>query len=350
MQIDYIPMAEILKKRDPSIDLMRFIGLTMIILAHIGLSRSTSLLFQLRSFDVPLMVFTSGLAFSGRSTGPYLPFISKRTLRLVLPVYIFVTVYILLNPLLSDWGLVAEYSEKVIKGTYMLRLNPSIGYVWIIRVFLIVMLMTPALIAIDKRIKSDWACFGIIAMLLAVQQTLVLWLHPMKLGWFIEDWALYVFGYSAIFLFGLRMRRASVRSASVILSLMAVGMVVYALHMYSEFGTVMRLQASKYPPALYFLLWGALISGVLWITSEWWTPLLDNRLFTFIGQNTIWIYLWHIPFVNIVVKGPFDAWHPALKYVFVYVVALCIYAIQYRIVKKVLERRPDNRFTRYFVG
>lgn len=343
-------MAEILKKRDPSIDLMRFIGLTMIILAHIGLSRSTSLLFQLRSFDVPLMVFTSGLAFSCRSTGPYLSFISKRTLRLVLPVYIFVTLYILLNPLLSGWGLVQEYSEKVIKGTYMLRLNPSIGYVWIIRVFLIVMLATPLLTGIDKRIRNDWMCFGLVALMVAIQQGLVAWLRPMKLGWFVEDWVLYVFGYSAVFLLGLRMRRASVKSASVLLVIMAVGMVVYAFHMYGEHGTVMRLQATKYPPRLYFLLWGMLISGLLWVTSKWWTPLLDNRLFTFIGQNTIWIYLWHIPFVNIVVKGPFDAWHPALKYVFVYVVALCIYAIQYKIVKKVQERRPDNRFARYFIG
>lgn len=126
-------MANSLQKRDPSIDLLRFIGLTMIILAHIGLSRSISLLFQLRSFDVPLMVFTSGLAFSGRNTGAYLPFIGKRTLRLIVPVYLFVAAYILLNPILSGWGLVDEYTSKVIAGTFMLRLNPSIGYVWIIR-------------------------------------------------------------------------------------------------------------------------------------------------------------------------------------------------------------------------
>ena len=90
-------MANSLQKRDPSIDLLRFIGLTMIILAHIGLSRSTSLLFQLRSFDVPLMVFTSGLAFSGRNTGAYLLFIGKRTLRLIVPVYLFVAASLLQN-------------------------------------------------------------------------------------------------------------------------------------------------------------------------------------------------------------------------------------------------------------
>ena len=142
-------MANSLQKRDPSIDLLRFIGLTMIILAHIGLSRSASLLFQLMSFDVPLMVFTSGLAFSGRNTGAYLPFIGKRTLRLIVPVYIFVAAYILLNPILSGWGLVDEYTSKVIAGTFMLRLNPSIGYVGIIRVFLIVMLVTPLLLKLD---------------------------------------------------------------------------------------------------------------------------------------------------------------------------------------------------------
>lgn len=343
-------MTTIPPQRDPSIDLMRFIGLTMIILAHIGLSRSTSLLFQLRSFDVPLMVFTSGLAFSGKNTGPYISFIFKRTLRLIVPVYLFVAAYIILNPCLSDLGLVSEYARKHITGTFMLRLNPSIGYVWIIRVFLIVMLVTPLLLRLDKALKKDWACFAVIALLLALQQILTLWLKPLKLGVLVDDWVLYVFGYSAVFLFGLRVKRASAASVWTILAVVAVGVAICAYDAYSGHGTVMRLQATKYPPRLYFLLWGMLISGILWMTSKKWSPLLDNHLFTFIGRNTIWIYLWHIPFVNIVVKGPFDAWHPVWKYFFVYMAALCIYAVQYHLVKKVRKRWPDNRITGYFVG
>lgn len=168
-------------KRDTSIDLMRFIGLTMIILAHIGLSRSTSPLFQFRSFDVPLMVFTSGLAFAGKQTGPYLSFIFKRTLRLIVPVFIFVSAYILLNPVLSDLGWVDEYTGKVIRGTYMLRLNPSIGYVWVIRVFLIVMLLTPFLLWLDRRIGKNWACLALVGVFVAVQQGLAMWLKPSKI-------------------------------------------------------------------------------------------------------------------------------------------------------------------------
>ena len=343
-------MTNLLQKRDSSIDLLRFIGLTMIILAHIGLSRSTSLLFQLRSFDVPLMVFTSGLAFSGRNTGAYLPFIGKRTLRLVLPVYFFVAVYILLNPVLSGWGLVDEYLPEEISGTFMLRLNPSIGYVWIIRVFLIVMLVTPLLLKVDKAIKRDWVCLGVIAAVLVLQQVLVNWLKPLKPGWFIKDWVLYVSGYSAVFLWGLRARKTSGPTAYGALALLVAGVVAAACYMHSEYGTVMRLQATKYPPQLYFLMWGMLISGILWFSRKWWTPFMDNKVFTFIGRNTIWIYLWHIPFVNMVVGGPFDGWHPLWKYIFVYAAALCIYAVQYRLVSAAQKRWPDNRITRYFIG
>jgi peptidoglycan/LPS O-acetylase OafA/YrhL len=92
------------------------------------------------------------------------------------------------------------------------------------------------------------------------------------------------------------------------------------------------------------------VSCLLWLTSGLWKRLLDNSLFAFIGRNTIWIYLWHIPFVNIVVKGPFDAWHPLWKYIFVYVAALCIYALQYKIVGMVRKRWPNNVITKYFVG
>ena len=336
-------------KRDTSIDLMRFIGLTMIILAHIGLSRSTSPLFQFRSFDVPLMVFTSGLAFAGKQTGPYLSFIFKRTLRLIVPVFIFVSAYILLNPVLSDLGWVDEYTGKVIRGTYMLRLNPSIGYVWVIRVFLIVMLLTPLLLWLDRRIGKNWACLALVGVFVAVQQGLAMWLKPSE-NILIKDWALYVFGYSAVFLLGLRVKNMSKRSLAGVTALLAILVAGTAVYMNHEYGTIMRLQATKYPPQLYYLLWGMCMSCLLWLTSGLWKLVLDNSLFTFIGRNTIWIYLWHIPFVNIVVGGPFDHWHPVLKYVFVYIGALCLYGIQYYLVKKADTRWKNNKITRYFVG
>lgn len=53
-----------MKQRDSSVDIMRAIGLLCVILAHIN---PPSLLLQIRSFDVPLMLFVSGLVYSGRN-------------------------------------------------------------------------------------------------------------------------------------------------------------------------------------------------------------------------------------------------------------------------------------------
>ena len=336
-------------KRDPSIDLMRFIGLTMIILAHIGLSMSESPLFQFRSFDVPLMVFTSGLAFSGKQTGPYLSFIGKRTLRLIVPVYLFVSVYLLLNPLFSELGWAETYSKERMLGSYMLRLHPSIGYVWVIRVFLIVMLLTPLLLWLDRKLKRNWVCVALIGSFVAVQQGLAMWLKTSD-NILIKDWLLYVFGYSAVFLLGLRAKRLSMSSLAAVSALLVVLMAGAAVYMKYEYGTVMLLQANKYPPQLYYLLWGMCISCLLWLTSGLWRRVLDNSLFTFIGRNTIWIYLWHIPLINIAVGGPLDHWHLGLKYAFVYLGALCLYGVQYYLVQRANVRWKNNGFTKYFVG
>lgn len=352
-------------KRDTSIDLMRFVGFSLIVLAHIGLSRASgaSTIFQLRSFDVPLMVFTSGLAFSGKNIGSYWSFIWKRALRLVVPVYIFVAAYILLNPLLSGWGLVEDYSQRRILGTFALRLNPSIGYVWIIRVFLIVMLVTPLLMKLEKNIRSSGMFYLTAASMLAVQAVLVLWLKPMSksledipaLGVFVNDWLMYVFGYSAVFMTGLRFRKEKLLQKIVIFVILLAALAAMAFFMQEDHGTWLRFQQYKYPPQMYFLLWGMLISSLLWLTSRLWTPLLDNTLFCFIGRNTIWIYLWHIPFVNLVFSehgyiAPFDAWPAVWKYVFVYASALCVYGLQYRLVCLVERRWPDNFVTKYFKG
>ena len=53
-------------QRDLYIDFLRFIGISLIILAHV---EAPSGITQFRSFDVPLMVFVSGLSFSTKGGG-----------------------------------------------------------------------------------------------------------------------------------------------------------------------------------------------------------------------------------------------------------------------------------------
>lgn len=76
--------------RDNKIDFIKFIGLSLIILAHV---HPPFVLFQIRCFDVPLMLFASGLAFSGKSIDNYIKFVLPRTKRLICPLYVFLSVY-----------------------------------------------------------------------------------------------------------------------------------------------------------------------------------------------------------------------------------------------------------------
>lgn len=136
--------------RDKSIDVLRFIGLSCIILVHCN---SPFLISQLRCFDVPLMLFVSGLACSGKVIPNYREYIIKRAKRLLIPTWCFVSVFLVLmlgaqyalhKPLLSYSYIAESYA-----------MTGGIGYVWIVRVFLLVAIITPMIMWIEKRISND---------------------------------------------------------------------------------------------------------------------------------------------------------------------------------------------------
>ena len=74
----------------------------MIILVHVNVP---NLLQQIRCFDVLLMFFASGLAFSGKKINGYWEFVIPRTKRLVIPVYVFLTCFFLVLLLSTSTGI-----------------------------------------------------------------------------------------------------------------------------------------------------------------------------------------------------------------------------------------------------
>ncbi len=127
-------------KRDPSIDFLRFVGISCIILAHSGIPK---LLFQLRNFDVPLMVFISGycaINFSAKSDNLF-AYTMDRFLRLIIPTWIFLTLYFLIR-----MGSGSPVSIIDIKLSYLMIGGP-VG-VWIIRILFFMSLLTPLVVTL----------------------------------------------------------------------------------------------------------------------------------------------------------------------------------------------------------
>ena len=90
--------------RIASIDFLKTVGLLCIILAHVG---APDWLMMIRSFDVPLMVILSAL-LAGRSYAKHartgktvLSYYAARVKRLVLPTWIFLTLFFAIK-LLAD--------------------------------------------------------------------------------------------------------------------------------------------------------------------------------------------------------------------------------------------------------
>lgn len=326
--------------RDNKIDVLRFIGLSMIILAHI---KSPNILHQIRSFDVPLMLFVSGLVSSRKPISNYSSFIYQRVKRLIVPVWIFLSGYFLIyyGCRFILFGK-KDIPYQTILESYLFL--DGIGYVWVIRIFLIIMLITPLLVALEKRIESTPNYMLLIGGLLVFQGGVVEVGQMMPDGFFsvlYNQYITYIIGYSIPFMLGLRFKNISeytFLNCSIIFGCVLISIFIYLyLH-----GTVLiDFHKYKFPPYAYFVVYGSFVSILLWFLVN----ICKSTKFEWggmIGKNTIWIYLWHIPFVMITFN--MHSWF--IRYIVVYISSVTVFGLQYIVVKKL----NIKLVTKYFLG
>lgn len=319
-----------MKVRDPYIDLLRFVGLSLIILAHVT---PPYVLGQLRSFDVPLMMFVSGLAASGKDIPNYWDYVWKRTKRLIVPVWLFLAVYLTIFYFAQSFILPEPYlTGRMIWRSFFL-LDDSIGYVWIIRVFLLVMLVTPLWVKIEGQIKTNWLFVLFVVGVFVANEffyAVSKQINNDAISVFIKDFLVYTTAYSIPFLLGLRLRKCGRKDEQAISAIVTMMCVVGLVHMFIYKGIDIS-NSYKFPPRSYFLLYGSAVSLLLWISRFYWIKILNSKFFIWIGQSTIWIYLWHMPLV-LFANHFINNW--AIKYVLVYVTAVIIFFVQYKLVAK----------------
>jgi fucose 4-O-acetylase-like acetyltransferase len=149
--------------RDIRFDILRAIGLLCVILAHVS---PPAILDQMRNFDVPLMVIVSsavyGLSKSAKNRN-YMSYLKDRFIRLVVPTWIFLLFFFLLAYLFSKLiNKTFPFSVEIIITSF--SLDSGIGYVWIIKVFLLTALVMPLLMNLYKATNSTTAYLIIICM------------------------------------------------------------------------------------------------------------------------------------------------------------------------------------------
>ena len=286
------------KKRLLWIDFLKVVGLTGIIIAHVSPPND---IFMLRSFDVPLMVIISSLLaehsykkYEGIKNG-YLKYAFSRFKRLVIPTWIFLTLYFVIRAILTK----EIFDPCYYLDTYLLT-RYGFGYVWIILIYLYSALLVPLFSKIRCPIKT----------LLIIMPIYVIYeiLFHYEIGTdikIIDTTFYYIIPYGLLTYLGYNFNNFSKKAKYIIIAISGLIFTSLVVYYAVKTGSFQLVQIAKYPPRLYYLSYGIFCSfALLLICQKVKQKYFEHKIIDYISKHTMWIYLWHI-----LVLGVYDAAH-----------------------------------------
>ena len=277
-----------MKTRRNELDFLKTLGLLCIILAHVN---PPAFVLQLRNFDVPMMLLLSGIlarmSFE-RSASPISPiaYIGKRFCRLVLPTWLFLMVYFLFLLFFDT----LPSSTKILRS--FLLGDSSIGYVWIVSVYMVCAALTPFAMHINLNNRVHVL---LLATLYALHETLFHYriLLPYDM---LNDLLYYIIPYGLILILGLNYTQISHTKKRYILCISFLIYFCMAVCLYFTHGEYVPTQSFKYPARIYYLSYAVACSFLLLdiCSSHRDCRLFKSRIVRFVSSSSFWIYLWHI--------------------------------------------------------
>lgn len=280
--------------RDFRIDILRTLAILLIIFAH---TSQINLFFQLRTFDVPLMAILLGMSFylsqSKKTNISYTSYVIKRFERLVIPAWIFLTIFFIVMFFISFFlsPLKSLFSLRTIVTSYTLL--SGIGYVWIIRVFFTIAIFSPLLWFISKKFKNTISKITVITILLLIQQLLCLINYNLKgiSSMLFQEIISVSFGYMILALLGMWIVQQSNKENFYLCIYFTLFSILcgYLLNFPS-------LQSQKYPPSIFFISYGITASLILLLilSLSLIKPYLNNKFSSWTSKHSLEIYYWHI--------------------------------------------------------
>ena len=325
------------RKRYIYIDYLKGLGLLLVILAHVN---CPSPLMQVRSFDVPLLVFVSGFlaskSYSGHNAKGYY---WKRIKRLVFPAWIFLTFFFFVQSI----AYTKPSFTDVIKGFTFQRDSQMVGMLWVIWVYLVCALIVPIIKKIGFREHSLIFVFALLfvyEMLCAVTN-----LSEIR---FLYITLFTIVPWGCVTYIGFYYDLMTKTQKRWLLMVFAILFCMGACFLRMKYGHFVPTNDFKYPARLYYLSYAFTIVLILMPKLQN-MKLRENRVISFVSKSSLWIYLWHI-LILYVVKSLIEndnLW--LVQYVAIVVLSVVVTLIQNLIVNKMLSKYPID-FLKVFLG
>jgi fucose 4-O-acetylase-like acetyltransferase len=278
-----------MNKRNYIYDQLKVIALICIMLAHVN---PNSLIFQIRNFDVPLMVLISvwlSLKTINDERFSYRKYIIKRIERLVKPTWIFLTIYFIINLFFGQL-----FTLREIIGSYLLV--DGIGYVWIIRIYIFIAIITPLINYFFK--KSKILLFIVITTQILIYYFMInysLYLSD-KIQLILNVTVLDFIGYSFIVYIAIFINKVTDLKKGLVAIIFGLIYITLAFH-----NNFLSTQLFKYPLRLYYLAYAIFVGILLYLLFKHLNTVKNEKKYIiFTSKNSMWIYLWHIMYINVV--------------------------------------------------
>lgn len=265
--------------RNLSIDLLRTIGILFIFLAHVD---APFIVNQIVNFNVILLVVVSGYVY--KDSKDYIKYIYKRVERLVLPTWLFLTIFFLglflVEKLLKIE--VGGLNRDTIISSYTFWWG--IGFVWIIRVYLEIAILGPIFL---KYISFNFLILYYIV--LEIFGLIILKNFNNEILNKIIEMLL----YTLIFCYGNLIKMNLIPLKKIIFTL-GIFIVIFILEK-----NIVYIEEFKYPPRLIYIWYGIFVSSILFSIKDNLTKIILRlkylKIFIeYIGRSTMWFYLIHI--------------------------------------------------------
>lgn len=312
--------------RDLKFDFLKAVGIISIILAH-TIPKDETFIYQLRNFDVPLMVIVSGALFwqtSADKNYSLLDYLKKRCYRLLLPTWIFLLFFFVAAYFISKLqGVSYPFFPKEIFYSFTLLIG-GIGYVWIIRVFLLMAVIAPFLLSIRRRLAKNSLFFLVILGAYLAYELLLFLMNQMPItevrslldflfqrvfiSLLLSQILLLLIPYGCLFAFGMTITQIREKSLAFVMLIFFGIFVSLAVAYGNANGSFVLTQYYKYPPRLYYLSYSIFMSLLLYLlagsifTATRKINLRINlchklgldKFIIFLSSSSLWIYLWHV--------------------------------------------------------
>ncbi len=284
-----------IKIRENKVDNIRAIAMICIVLAHCG---APLIINNFRVFDVITLVFLSSYIIDINilyEFNSYKKNVCKRIIRLFKPTIIFIIVMGIIQFFVYKFaGRNELLTFDKILNSFLLCEN-SIGYVWIIKVYLVNFIMSPFLIKIIKVIKYTWLYTIVLLILYFIYILFIIFCQNKNeysyLSWvIINEWGLCCMFYLIVALDAIYFK--------VDLFWKKYG-IIFWLIIFT--GSCLFYKSSFYfapaldkrPAGIQYLAYGMLITHLLFkIVKN-----RENKFFRWISSNSMEIYYVHTFFI-----------------------------------------------------